>query len=52
MVVADELDADWNHVCVVQANADESRYGNQNTDGSRSMHHFFMPMRQVGATAA
>lgn len=51
LVVADELDADWNRVRVVQANADESRYGNQNTDGSRSMRHFFTPMRQVGATA-
>ncbi|KAF3999614.1 xanthine dehydrogenase family protein molybdopterin-binding subunit [Glaciimonas immobilis] len=51
MVVADELDADWSHVRVVQANADESRFGNQNTDGSRSMRHFFTPMRQVGATA-
>jgi isoquinoline 1-oxidoreductase beta subunit len=51
LVVADELDADWGRVRVVQANADESRYGNQNTDGSRSMRHFFTPMRQVGATA-
>ena len=51
LVVADELEADWSNVRVVQANADESRFGNQNTDGSRSMRHFFTPMRQVGATA-
>ncbi len=51
MVVADELEADWSRVRVIQAVADESRYGNQNTDGSRSMRHFFIPMRQVGATA-
>ncbi|MFC5473691.1 xanthine dehydrogenase family protein molybdopterin-binding subunit [Paraherbaspirillum soli] len=51
LVVADELEADWSRVRVVQAHADEERYGNQNTDGSRSMRHFFMPMRQVGATA-
>jgi isoquinoline 1-oxidoreductase beta subunit len=51
MVVADELDADWSRVRVAQAPGDESRYGNQDTDGSRSMRHFFMPMRRVGAAA-
>ncbi|MVT55531.1 molybdopterin-dependent oxidoreductase [Bradyrhizobium yuanmingense] len=49
MVVADELEADWSRVRIVQALADEPRYGNQDTDGSRSMRHFFQPMRQVGA---
>lgn len=51
MVVADELDANWWHVKVVQAPGDEEKYGNQDTDGSRSMRHFFMPMRRVGAAA-
>jgi isoquinoline 1-oxidoreductase beta subunit len=51
MVVADELEADWAHVRVAQAPGDEARYGNQNTDGSRSMRHFFEPMRRVGAAA-
>lgn len=51
MVVADELDANWLHVKVEQAPADEEKYGNQDTDGSRSMRHFFMPMRRVGAAA-
>ncbi len=51
MVVADELEADWNRVRVTQASGDEVRYGNQDTDGSRSMRHFFMPMRRVGAAA-
>lgn len=51
MVVADELDANWLHVKVVQAAGDEERFGNQDTDGSRSMRHFFMPMRRVGAAA-
>src|SRR6185503_17773709 len=51
MVVADELEADWARVRAVQAPADEARYGNQNTDGSRSMRHFFEPMRRVGASA-
>ncbi|MBV7501948.1 xanthine dehydrogenase family protein molybdopterin-binding subunit [Achromobacter sp. ACM05] len=51
MVVADEMEARWERVKVVQAPADESRYGNQNVDGSRSMLHFLMPMRRVGAAA-
>ncbi|MCK9622522.1 MAG: xanthine dehydrogenase family protein molybdopterin-binding subunit [Methylobacter sp.] len=51
MVVADELEADWARVRVEQAPGDEVRYGNQDTDGSRSMRHFFMPMRRVGAAA-
>ncbi len=49
MIVADELEADWNRVRVVQAPGDEVRYGNQDTDGSRSTRHFFMPMRRCGA---
>lgn len=51
LVVADELEANWLHVNVVQAPGDEARFGNQDTDGSRSMRHFFMPMRRVGAAA-
>ena len=51
MIVADELEADWARVRVVQATGDEVRYGNQDTDGSRSTRHFFMPMRRCGAAA-
>ncbi|UDM51939.1 xanthine dehydrogenase family protein molybdopterin-binding subunit [Cupriavidus sp. MP-37] len=51
MVVADEMEARWERVKVVQAEADETRYGNQNVDGSRSVRHFLMPMRRVGAAA-
>ncbi|WGJ89191.1 molybdopterin-dependent oxidoreductase [Achromobacter mucicolens] len=51
MVVADEMEARWERVKVVQAPGDEARYGNQNVDGSRSMRHFLMPMRRVGAAA-
>lgn len=51
MVVADELEARWDKVSVTQAEANEARYGNQNVDGSRSMRHFLMPMRRVGAAA-
>ncbi|MEG0046213.1 MAG: molybdopterin cofactor-binding domain-containing protein [Comamonas sp.] len=51
MVVADELEARWDKVKIVQAQANEARYGNQNVDGSRSVRHFFGPMRRVGAAA-
>ena len=51
MVVADELEADWSRVHVVQSPGDEQRYGNQNTDGSRSLRHFIQPMRECGAAA-
>ena len=51
MIVADELEADWSKVRVAQAPGDEPRYGNQDTDGSRTTRHFFMPMRRCGASA-
>jgi isoquinoline 1-oxidoreductase beta subunit len=51
IIVAEELEADWSRVRVVQAPGDEERYGNQDTDGSRSTRHFFMPMRRCGAAA-
>ena len=51
MIVADELEADWKRVRVVQATGDEKRFGNQDTDGSRSTRHFFEPMRRCGAAA-
>ncbi|GAB2198990.1 xanthine dehydrogenase family protein molybdopterin-binding subunit [Sessilibacter sp. MAH4] len=51
MVVADELGADWSKVTVLQADANEEKYGNQNTDGSRSMRHWFNPMRRAAASA-
>src|SRR6185295_1699774 len=51
MIVADELEADWAKVRVAQAPGDEAKYGNQDTDGSRSTRHFFMPMRRCGAAA-
>jgi isoquinoline 1-oxidoreductase beta subunit len=51
MVVAEEMEADWNRVQVRQAPGDEVKYGNQDTDGSRSTRHYLIPMRQVGAAA-
>ncbi len=51
LVVADEMEADWEQCRVIQAPGDRVIYGNQNTDGSRSMRHWFSPMRRCGATA-
>ncbi len=51
MMLADELGADWARVRVVQSPGDEKTYGNQDTDGSRSVRHFIQPMRQCGAAA-
>ena len=51
LIVADEMEADWSRVKVAQATGDEVKYGNQDTDGSRSTRHFIQPMRQVGAAA-
>lgn len=50
MVVADELDADWKRVKIDQAIGD-SRYGDQNTDGSHSIRSFLDAMRVCGASA-
>ena len=51
LIIADELEADWSKVRVTQAPGDEAKYGNQNTDGSRSVRHFVDPMRRCGAAA-
>ncbi len=51
MAVADELEADWSRVRIVQAVGDEVTYGGQYTDGSRSLRHFLRPMREMGAAA-
>ena len=51
LVIADEMEADWSRVKLVQAPGDEPRYGNQDTDGSRSVRHWIQPMRHCGAAA-
>jgi isoquinoline 1-oxidoreductase subunit beta len=51
LIVADELEADWAKVKVAQAPGDEVKFGNQDTDGSRSTRHFMKPMREAGAAA-
>ncbi len=47
-IVADELEADWKDVEIVQAEGD-AKYGDQNTDGSRSVRFNLHRLRIAGA---
>src|SRR5258708_15783124 len=47
-ILADELDADWSRVKVIQDDGDE-RYGSQDTDSSHSVREFLDTMREDGA---
>ena len=51
MIVAEELDAAWEDVTVVQSEIDQVRYGMQFAGGSMSIPMNWMPLRQAGATA-
>jgi isoquinoline 1-oxidoreductase beta subunit len=51
MVVADELEVEWRHVRVRQANGEEERYGNEDTDPTRSRRHLFVALRRCAAAA-
>lgn len=46
--VADELEADWTRVTVLQGDADK-KYGPQDTGGSKSIRVMLEPMRKAGA---
>jgi isoquinoline 1-oxidoreductase beta subunit len=50
LVAADELDADWSR-CRIEQGIGDSRYGDQNTDGSRSVRDFYEAFRRAGASA-
>jgi isoquinoline 1-oxidoreductase beta subunit len=50
LVAADELDADWSRVTIEQGIGD-AKYGDQNTDGSRSIRDFYEAFRRAGASA-
>ncbi len=51
MLIADELDLDWQKVIVEQAPYHADRYGAQFTGGSRGIMTRWEPLRMVGASA-
>lgn len=51
MLIAEELDCDWDDVAVVQADFDPSRYNRQRSGGSLSIRFEYLPMRRAGAAA-
>jgi isoquinoline 1-oxidoreductase beta subunit len=51
MIVAEELDADWEDIEVRQAVIDAARYGSQAAGGSTSVPRAWEPLRRAGASA-
>lgn len=51
LIVAEELDADWSKVKVLQAPLDGSRFERQVTGGSGAVPHSWERLRKAGATA-
>ncbi len=51
MLIAEELEADWDHVIVEQGNYDTPRFTRQFTGGSNAMAAAWIPLRTAGATA-
>jgi isoquinoline 1-oxidoreductase beta subunit len=51
MIVADELDADWSKVVVVQPPLDTKKFQRQLTGGSGAIPHSWPRLRSAGATA-
>lgn len=51
MIVADELDADWERVIVEQAPLDTDKYTRQFIGGSQAIRQSWERLRQAGATA-
>ncbi len=57
LILAEELDADWDRVRVEQLNVDDRRYGNPKfgmvlyTAGSSAVQGYYMPLRLAGAQA-
>ncbi|AXT55518.1 xanthine dehydrogenase family protein molybdopterin-binding subunit [Aquimarina sp. AD1] len=51
MLIAEELDVDWENVLVAQGVLDTKNFTRQVAGGSQSLRHGWEPLRQTGATA-
>jgi isoquinoline 1-oxidoreductase beta subunit len=51
LIIAEELDADWNHVVMEQADINTKLYGYQGSGGSTSIPRAWDQLRQAGAGA-
>ncbi len=51
LIVAEELDADWSRVKVIQAALDNTKFERQVTGGSGAVPHSWERLRKAGATA-
>ena len=51
MLIAEELDVNWDDVYVQQGKLDNENYQRQVAGGSQSIRHGWLPLRQTGATA-
>jgi len=51
VMVAEELEADWSKIRIVQADADKKRFGEMGTGGSSTVRGMLAPLRKTGATA-
>ncbi len=55
LLIAEDMDADWDKVRIIQAPSDAKKYGNpgfygvQLTGGSETMRGYYQPLRLVGA---
>src|SRR5688572_8980736 len=51
MLLAEELDVDWNKVVINQADYHKDKYGNQSAGGSGAIRSRYEPIRKAGAVA-